>query len=130
MYQKEALARIKHLYAHGVKRQILSMPTGLGKTVIFTRLHKELNFHNRVLVIAHRLGTIRGANRIAVLEDGRITAVGSHEELLVNSPTYLRLYHLQFMDGSESRALQQLEPDAIPQEPPLLEPALSGETEE
>jgi subfamily B ATP-binding cassette protein MsbA len=83
-----------------------------------------------VLVIAHRLGTIRGANRIAVLEDGRITAVGSHEELLANSPTYLRLYHLQFMDGSESRALQQLEPDAVPHDVQLLEPALSGETEE
>jgi subfamily B ATP-binding cassette protein MsbA len=83
-----------------------------------------------VLVIAHRLGTIRGANRIAVLEDGRITAVGSHEELLANSPTYQRLYHLQFMDGSESRAQQPLEPDAGQQDPHLLEPALSGEAEE
>ena len=53
-YQKEALAKIKHLYTHGVKRQMLSMPTGLGKTVIFTRLHEELGFDKRVLVIAHR----------------------------------------------------------------------------
>jgi subfamily B ATP-binding cassette protein MsbA len=51
-----------------------------------------------VLVIAHRLGTIRRANRIAVLEDGRITAIGPHEELLTTSPTYARLYQLQFMD--------------------------------
>jgi subfamily B ATP-binding cassette protein MsbA len=53
------------------------------------------------MVIAHRLGTIRRANRIAVLEDGRITAIGSHEELLNTSPTYQRLYQLQFMDVPE-----------------------------
>ncbi len=58
-----------------------------------------------VLVIAHRLGTIRRANRIAVLEDGRITAIGSHEELLTTSPTYQRLYQLQFMDVPEGQAI-------------------------
>jgi ATP-binding cassette, subfamily B, bacterial MsbA len=82
-----------------------------------------------VLVIAHRLGTIRRANRIAVVEDGRITAIGSHEELLTSSPTYQRLYQLQFMDAPESRALQQL--DSNPHhELQLLEPALSAEAEE
>ncbi len=60
-----------------------------------------------VLVIAHRLGTIRRANRIAVLEDGRITAIGSHDELLAASATYQRLYQLQFMDVPEG---PQLEP--------------------
>jgi len=59
-----------------------------------------------VLVIAHRLGTIRRANRIAVLEDGRITAIGPHEELLTSSLTYQRLYQLQFMDMPEQEALQ------------------------
>jgi subfamily B ATP-binding cassette protein MsbA len=58
-----------------------------------------------VLVIAHRLGTIRRANRIAVLEDGRITAIGTHDELLEISPTYQRLYQLQFMDVPEEPAL-------------------------
>jgi subfamily B ATP-binding cassette protein MsbA len=56
-----------------------------------------------VLVIAHRLGTIRRANRIAVLEDGRITAIGPHEDLLTTSPTYQRLYQLQFMDVPEAQ---------------------------
>jgi subfamily B ATP-binding cassette protein MsbA len=55
------------------------------------------------VVIAHRLGTIRRANRIAVLEDGRITAIGPHEELLTTSPTYQRLYQLQFMDVEEAK---------------------------
>ena len=54
-----------------------------------------------VIVIAHRLSTIRRASRIAVLEDGRITALGTHEELLVDSPTYQRLYQLQFIDVPE-----------------------------
>jgi len=82
-----------------------------------------------VLVIAHRLGTIRRANRIAVLEDGRITAIGTHEELLSNSPTYQRLYQLQFMDAPEPRALQ-LEAEHGLNDPQLLEPALSVEAEE
>jgi ATP-binding cassette, subfamily B, bacterial MsbA len=52
-------------------------------------------------VIAHRLSTVRRATRTVVLEDGRITAIGSHEELLRISPTYQRLYELQFAGGSE-----------------------------
>jgi ATP-binding cassette, subfamily B, bacterial MsbA len=78
-----------------------------------------------VLVIAHRLGTIRRANRIAVLEDGRITAIGSHDELLTSSPTYLRLYQLQFMDVSEAQGQDTLEED-----PPQLHLALSIGPEE
>jgi len=54
-----------------------------------------------VIVIAHRLSTIRRANRIAVLESGRITAIGSHEELLSTSATYQKLYQLQFHDMPE-----------------------------
>jgi len=55
-----------------------------------------------VVVIAHRLSTIRRANRIAVLEDGRITSIGPHEELLMMSPTYQRLYQLQFIEAPEA----------------------------
>ncbi|HEY4355605.1 MAG TPA: ABC transporter ATP-binding protein [Acidobacteriaceae bacterium] len=49
-----------------------------------------------VLVIAHRLSTVRRADRIAVLERGRITELGSHDELLELGGTYSRLYNLQF----------------------------------
>jgi subfamily B ATP-binding cassette protein MsbA len=54
-----------------------------------------------VVVIAHRLSTIRRANRIAMLEDGRITAIACHEELLTTSPMYQKLYQLQFIDMPE-----------------------------
>ncbi|MEO6965694.1 MAG: ABC transporter ATP-binding protein [Acidobacteriaceae bacterium] len=55
-----------------------------------------------VFVIAHRLSTVRRANRIAVVEDGHITAIGTYEELLMNSPTFQKLHQLQFFDISEA----------------------------
>jgi len=49
-------------------------------------------------VIAHRLGTIRKADKILVLEDGQIRESGSHAELLALGGSYARLYDLQFAD--------------------------------
>ncbi|HEX4286569.1 MAG TPA: ABC transporter ATP-binding protein [Terracidiphilus sp.] len=75
-----------------------------------------------VVVIAHRLSTVRRANRIAVLEDGRITAIGPHDELLGTSPTYQRLHQLQFMDAPEQIELAELDPSA---QYPLFEQAMT-----
>jgi subfamily B ATP-binding cassette protein MsbA len=55
-----------------------------------------------VVVIAHRLSTVRRATRTVVLEHGRIASIGTHDELLKTSPTYQRLYSLQFADVSET----------------------------
>jgi ATP-binding cassette, subfamily B, bacterial MsbA len=49
-----------------------------------------------VFVIAHRLSTVRRATRIAVIEQGQITEIGTHEELMQHSGTYRRLYNMQF----------------------------------
>jgi subfamily B ATP-binding cassette protein MsbA len=51
-----------------------------------------------VVVIAHRLSTVRRADRIVVLENGMITDSGTHEQLMQKLGTYRRLYDLQFID--------------------------------
>ncbi len=47
------------------------------------------------VIIAHRLSTVRRVDRIAVLENGRITAFAAHEELMATSPTYRQMVELQ-----------------------------------
>jgi len=51
-----------------------------------------------VVVIAHRLSTVRRADRIVVIENGAVADIGSHEELMQKLGTYRRLYDLQFID--------------------------------
>jgi subfamily B ATP-binding cassette protein MsbA len=51
-----------------------------------------------VFVIAHRLSTVRRADRIVVLENGTIADIGPHDELMKKLGTYRRLYELQFVD--------------------------------
>lgn len=51
------------------------------------------------LVIAHRLATVQHAERIAVIDKGRVVAVGTHRQLIEESPLYARLAALQFTSG-------------------------------
>ena len=52
-----------------------------------------------ILIIAHRLSTVKNANRILYIEDGRVLAEGSHEELLKSCTEYKKLYHSEINKG-------------------------------
>ena len=56
------------------------------------------------LVIAHRLSTVRAADQILVIEDGRIVERGTHSELLAHGGRYAELHRTQFDLGERSAA--------------------------
>jgi len=52
------------------------------------------------IVVAHRLATVKRANRIVVFEAGKIAAIGTHDDLVAQGGLYARLARLQFTDGA------------------------------
>jgi ATP-binding cassette subfamily B multidrug efflux pump len=54
-------------------------------------------------VIAQRISTVLRADKILVLDDGRIVAEGTHSELLASSPIYREIYESQLGDGGAAR---------------------------
>jgi subfamily B ATP-binding cassette protein MsbA len=63
---------------------------------------KRLSKGRTVLVIAHRLATVRDADRILALEDGRIVEVGRHDDLVAKGGLYARLSRLQFQSTEQA----------------------------
>ena len=68
-----------------------------SEALVQSALH-NLMTGRTVFVIAHRLSTVRRADRIVVIENGAIKDIGSHEDLMAKLGTYRRLYDLQFAD--------------------------------
>ena len=67
--------------------------------VLIQQALDELCYGRTTLVVAHRLSTIRNADEIAVVLDGRITERGTHEQLISADGTYKKLYSLQFREN-------------------------------
>lgn len=94
-WQRLALARIMYRNAD---IWILDEPTASldpeAEAAIFAELKQML--HGRIgIVISHRFSTVRIADRIAVIADGKVTELGSHEELLKAGGRYAQLFELQ-----------------------------------
>ena len=104
-WQKLALSRA---YLRDAQLLVLDEPTASldvqTEYEIYTRFH-ELTRDRITLLISHRFSTVRMADRILYLADGRIQAAGSHTQLIDHNGEYARLYRLQaaqFLDQSQA----------------------------
>ena len=77
-----------------------------SEALVQSALHNLMSGRT-VFVIAHRLSTVRRADRIVVIDNGRIAETGAHEDLMKQVGTYRRLYELQFSNVEAPKAVAE-----------------------
>jgi subfamily B ATP-binding cassette protein MsbA len=77
-----------------------------SEALVQSALHNLMSGRT-VFVIAHRLSTVRRADRIVVIENGSIADMGAHDELMKKFGTYRRLYELQFAPSDPPKAVAE-----------------------
>jgi ATP-binding cassette subfamily B protein len=94
-WQKMALGRA---FMRDAEVLVLDEPTSAldaeREYEIFQRF-RDLTSGKIAILISHRFSTVRMADRIAVLENGELTELGSHQDLLAKDGTYARLFNMQ-----------------------------------
>ncbi|MEO3928552.1 ABC transporter ATP-binding protein [Micromonosporaceae bacterium B7E4] len=97
-WQRVALARVLYAVRHGRDLVVLDEPTAhldvRAEAVFFDQVVRAVA-GSTVLLISHRLSTVRRADRIVLLDAGRVAEVGSHDELMAGGGAYARLFRLQ-----------------------------------
>jgi ATP-binding cassette, subfamily B, bacterial len=97
-WQRVALARAMHAVAEGAGLVILDEPTAQldvrGEAEIFDRILAATR-HCTTILISHRFSTVRHADRICVLEQGRVIELGTHDELIAKGGRYKTMFELQ-----------------------------------
>jgi ATP-binding cassette subfamily B protein len=106
-WQRVALARALFALRHGSPVIVLDEPTAsldVRAEAGFFDEFADLTHGATTLLISHRFSTVRHADRIVVLEHGKVTEQGSHEELLAANGRYAHLFRLQadqFVDTAD-----------------------------
>lgn len=97
-WQKVALARAIYGVHHGRRLLIMDEPTAhldaSQEADFYDRVVRTLT-HTTIVLVSHRLSTVRSADRIVLIDGGRITEEGSHDELMRLGGAYARMFRLQ-----------------------------------